>query len=109
MNFVSNTFQCGFIELFRLVEQQLQLANSTKSSPKLNNSCQREYYVNYSATKGTKLNFYLFCVYSVQKQYETAREEAARAQQETERLLQVVQMTQEDTNSKEKTIMDLQQ
>lgn len=45
----------------------------------------------------------------VQKQYETAKDEAARAQQETERLLQVVQMTQEEQNSKEKTIMDLQQ
>lgn len=47
--------------------------------------------------------------HSVQKQYETAKDEAAKAQQETERLLQVVQMTQEEQNAKEKTIMDLQQ
>lgn len=55
------------------------------------------------------ISFICFAANSVQKQFETARDEAARAQQETERLLQVVQMTQEDTNSKEKTIMDLQQ
>lgn len=54
-------------------------------------------------------NSHLFCSYSVQKQYETAKDEAAKAQQETERLLQVVQMTQEEQNAKEKTIMDLQQ
>lgn len=48
-------------------------------------------------------------IYSVQKQYETAKDEAAKASQETERLLQVVQMTQEEQNAKEKTIMDLQQ
>lgn len=48
-------------------------------------------------------------IYSVQKQYEQAKEEAAKASQETERLLQVVQMTQEEQNAKEKTIMDLQQ
>lgn len=48
-------------------------------------------------------------LHRVQKQYETAKDEAAKAQQETERLLQVVQMTQEEQNSKEKTIMDLQQ
>lgn len=45
----------------------------------------------------------------VQKQYEQAKDEAAKASQETERLLQVVQMTQEEQNAKEKTIMDLQQ
>lgn len=48
------------------------------------------------------------CVYSAQKQFETAKEEANRSQQETERLLQVVQMTQEEQNAKEKSIMDLQ-
>lgn len=50
-----------------------------------------------------------FSNFSVQKQYEEAKEEAAKASQETERLLQVVQMTQEEQNAKEKTIMDLQQ
>lgn len=48
-------------------------------------------------------------LFSVQKQYEEAKDEAAKASQETERLLQVVQMTQEEQNAKEKTIMDLQQ
>lgn len=43
------------------------------------------------------------------KQLDEAREEAKRAATETERLLQLVQMTQEEQNSKEKTIMDLQQ
>lgn len=51
--------------------------------------------------------FSKFC--SVQKQYEQAKDEATKASQETERLLQVVQMTQEEQNAKEKTIMDLQQ
>lgn len=40
---------------------------------------------------------------------EDAREESKRAAAETERLLQLVQMSQEEQNSKEKTIMDLQQ
>lgn len=44
-----------------------------------------------------------------QKQLEAAQEAAAKASQETERLLQVVQMTQEEQNAKEKTVMDLQQ
>lgn len=43
------------------------------------------------------------------KELENAREESKRAAQETERLLQLVQMSQEEQNSKEKTIMDLQQ
>lgn len=43
------------------------------------------------------------------KQLESANEESKRAAQETERLLQLVQMSQEEQNSKEKTIMDLQQ
>lgn len=51
------------------------------------------------------------CIYifRTQKQLDLAKEEAAKSTQETERLLQVVQMTQEEQNSKEKTIMDLQQ
>lgn len=43
------------------------------------------------------------------KELQTARGESQRAAQETERLLQLVQMSQEEQNSKEKTIMDLQQ
>jgi golgin subfamily B member 1 len=43
------------------------------------------------------------------KQFEEAKEESKRAAAETERLLQLVQMSQEEQNSKEKTIMDLQQ
>lgn len=46
---------------------------------------------------------------SVQKQFEQAKDEAQKSAQETERLLQVVQMTQEEQNAKEKQIMDLQQ
>lgn len=45
----------------------------------------------------------------MQKQFEEAKEEANKSAQETDRLLQVVQMTQEEQNAKEKTIMDLQQ
>lgn len=48
-------------------------------------------------------------VFRTIKQLETEKEEAKRAAQETERLLQLVQMSQEEQNSKEKTIMDLQQ
>lgn len=47
--------------------------------------------------------------YRTIKQLEAANEESKRAAQETERLLQLVQMSQEEQNSKEKTIMDLQQ
>jgi hypothetical protein len=43
------------------------------------------------------------------KQLEEAKEEAKRASTETERLLQLIQMTQEEQNAKEKTIMELQQ
>jgi len=46
---------------------------------------------------------------STQKQLNEAQEEAKRATTETERLLQLVQMTQEEQNNKEKTIMELQQ
>lgn len=47
--------------------------------------------------------------YRTLKQLEVAKEEAKRAATETERLLQLIQMSQEEQNSKEKTIMDLQQ
>jgi hypothetical protein len=40
---------------------------------------------------------------------EAAKEETKRAVQETERLLQLVGMSQEEQNQKEKTIMELQQ
>lgn len=53
-------------------------------------------------------NFYLLN-YRTIKHLETSNEESKRAAQETERLLQLVQMSQEEQNSKEKTIMDLQQ
>jgi len=43
------------------------------------------------------------------KQAEESKEASNRAAAETERLLQLVQMSQEEQNSKEKTIMDLQQ
>lgn len=60
--------------------------------------------------RNDELNFGFVVVNcSVQKQYEQAKDEATKASQETERLLQVVQMTQEEQNAKEKTIMDLQQ
>lgn len=38
-----------------------------------------------------------------------SKEEVQRASTETERLLQLVQMSQEEQNAKEKQIMDLQQ
>lgn len=43
------------------------------------------------------------------KQLDDSKEESKRGAAETERLLQLVQMSQEEQNSKEKTIMDLQQ
>lgn len=46
---------------------------------------------------------------SHRKQLEQAKEEAKRSATEMERLLQLVQMSQEEQNSKEKTIMELQQ
>lgn len=45
---------------------------------------------------------------SIQKEYEAAKEKANQSAQETDRLLQLVQMTQEEQNAKEKQIMDLQ-
>jgi len=47
--------------------------------------------------------------YRTIKQLEDSKEESKRGATETERLLQLVQMSQEEQNSKEKTIMDLQQ
>lgn len=44
-----------------------------------------------------------------EKKYEAAQEEAKRSATEMERLLQLVQMSQEEQNTKEKQIMDLQQ
>lgn len=46
---------------------------------------------------------------SARKQVEKAKEEASRSSGEMERLLQLVQMSQEEQNAKEKTIMELQQ
>lgn len=43
------------------------------------------------------------------QQVEQAREEAKRSATEMERLLQLVQMSQEEQNNKEKQIMELQQ
>lgn len=54
-------------------------------------------------------SFIRFQMNSAQKQFELAKDEAQKSAQETERLLQVVQMTQEEQNAKEKQIMDLQQ
>lgn len=47
--------------------------------------------------------------FRIVKQLEESKEETKRSATETERLLQLVQMSQEEQNSKEKTIMDLQQ
>ena len=44
-----------------------------------------------------------------QKQLEAAQAEAKRAQSETERLLQLMQMSQEEQSAKDKTIRDLQE
>lgn len=44
-----------------------------------------------------------------EKELEKAKEESGRSAAETERLLQLVQMTQEEQNSKEKQIRDLQE
>lgn len=67
--------------------------------------------VNHSKFKSykTKAKNYFQSFNSTIKQLEGANEESKRAAQETERLLQLVQMSQEEQNSKEKTIMDLQQ
>lgn len=44
-----------------------------------------------------------------EKNLNKAQEEAQRSAAEMERLLQLVQMSQEEQNAKEKTIMELQQ
>ena len=44
-----------------------------------------------------------------EKSYEKAQEEVKHLQGEMERLLQLVQMSQEEQNAKERTIMELQQ
>lgn len=44
-----------------------------------------------------------------EKNQEKAREEVKRTSAEMERLLQLVQMSQEEQNAKEKQIMELQQ
>lgn len=49
------------------------------------------------------------CSTSTKLQLEAALEEVKRGAAETERLLQLVQMSQEEQNTKEKLIMDLQQ
>lgn len=46
---------------------------------------------------------------NAEKELEKAREEAGRSSAETERLLQLMQMTQEEQNAKEKQIRDLQE
>lgn len=50
-----------------------------------------------------------FIIFRTAKELEMAKEETKRSVQETERLLQLVQMSQEEQNMKEKTIMELQQ
>lgn len=46
---------------------------------------------------------------SLQKESDKAKEEASRLQTDMERLLQVVQMGQEEQNAKEKQIRELQE
>lgn len=46
---------------------------------------------------------------NLQKELEKAKEEASRSQTDMERLLQVVQMGQEEQNAKEKQIRELQE
>lgn len=46
---------------------------------------------------------------SHQKELEKAKEDAKHSQEEMERLLQLVQMSQEEHNTKDKTIRDLQE
>lgn len=46
---------------------------------------------------------------NAERELENAKEEAKRSSSETERLLQLVQMTQEEQNAKEKQIRDLQE
>lgn len=46
---------------------------------------------------------------TARQQLQKANEESQRSSTEMERLLQLVQMSQEEQNAKEKTIMELQQ
>lgn len=46
---------------------------------------------------------------SLQKELEKSKDEASRSQTDMERLLQVVQMGQEEQNAKEKQIRELQE
>jgi len=46
---------------------------------------------------------------TAERDLEKAKEESSRSSAETERLLQLVQMTQEEQNSKEKQIRELQE
>lgn len=46
---------------------------------------------------------------SLQKELEKCKDEASRSQTDMERLLQVVQMGQEEQNAKEKQIRELQE
>lgn len=46
---------------------------------------------------------------NMRQQLQKAKEESQRSGTEMERLLQLVQMSQEEQNAKEKTIMELQQ
>jgi len=46
---------------------------------------------------------------TAERDLEKAKEESSRSAAETERLLQLVQMTQEEQNSKEKQIRELQE
>lgn len=55
------------------------------------------------------LSFHRIYLHRISKELNDTKEEASRSAAETERLLQLVQMTQEEQNQKEKTIMDLQQ
>lgn len=57
----------------------------------------------------TIINYLLILFFSCMKELQTTKEEHKKATAETERLLQLVQMSQEEQNAKEKTIMDLQQ
>lgn len=59
------------------------------------------------------LHYYLLLlflfIYRCIKELQNTKEEHKKATAETERLLKLVQMSQEEQNAKEKTIMDLQQ
>lgn len=52
---------------------------------------------------------YILLTHSCIKELQNTKEEHKKSTTECERLLQLVQMSQEEQNAKEKTIMDLQQ